>query len=64
MAERHSMAIPAEDRGLRLGTGLAFPMEHAHHRAAILQPPKPDIPPSPWIQERLAGRYLDREAAD
>jgi hypothetical protein len=64
MTERHSMAIPAEDRGLRLGTGLAFPMEHAHHRAAILQPPKPDIQPSPWIQERLAGRDLDREAAD
>jgi hypothetical protein len=64
MAERHSMPVPAEDRGLHLGTSPVFPLEHAHRRAAILQPPKPDIPPSPWIQERLAGRYLDREAAD
>jgi hypothetical protein len=64
MAERHSMAVPAEDRGLPLGTSPAFPLEHAHHRAAILQPPKPDIQPSAWIQERLAGRDLDREAAD
>jgi hypothetical protein len=64
MAERHSVAVPGEDRGLRLGTSLAFPLEHAHHRAAMLQPPKPDIQPSAWIQERLAGRDLDREAAD
>ena len=64
MAEGHSMAVPAEDRSLRLGSSPAFPLEHAHHRAAILQPPKPDIQPSLRIQERLAGRDLDREAAD
>jgi hypothetical protein len=57
------MAVPGGDRGLRLGASPAFP-EHAHHRAAILQPPKTDIQPSAWIQERLAGRDLDREAAD
>jgi hypothetical protein len=64
MAERNSMPVPAEDRSLRLGTSPAFPLEQAHHRAAILQPPKPDVQPSPWILERLAGRDLDREAAD
>ena len=64
MAERHSMPVPRQDCGLRFGISPAFPLEHAHHRAAILQPPKPEIPPSPWIQERLAGRDLDREAAD
>jgi hypothetical protein len=64
MAKRHSMPVPAEDRSLRLGTRPAFPLEHAHLRAAIVQSPKPEIPPSPWIQERLAGRELDREAAD
>jgi hypothetical protein len=64
MAERHSMPVPAEDRGLRLGTSPVFPLERAHHGAAILQPPKPDIPPSPRILGRLAGRDADREAAD
>jgi hypothetical protein len=63
MAERRSMAVPAEDRSLRLGSSPAFPLEHAHHRAAILQPPKPEIQPLLRIQERLAGRDLDREAA-
>jgi hypothetical protein len=41
MAERHGMHVPAKDCGLRLGTSLAFPLEHAHHRAAILQHPSP-----------------------
>jgi hypothetical protein len=64
MAERHSMPVPGQDGGLRFGIGPVLPLEHGHHRAAILQPPKPEILPSPWIQERLAGRDLDREAAD
>jgi hypothetical protein len=64
MAARHSMPVPAEDPGLRLGTSPVFPLEPAHRRAAILQPPKPEIPPSPWIQERLASRDRDREAAE
>jgi hypothetical protein len=64
MAERHNTPVPAEDCGLRFGTSLGFPLEQAHRRAAILQPPKPEIQPSPWVQERLAGRDLDREAAD
>ena len=34
----------------------------AHSRTAILQPPKPEIPVSPWILERLADRDLDHEA--
>ena len=31
---------------------------------AILQPPKPEIPPSPYILRRAADRDADREAAD
>ena len=31
---------------------------------AILQPPKPEIQPSPRILERAADRDLDREAAE
>jgi hypothetical protein len=64
MAARHSVPVPGRDCGLRFGISPVLPLEHAHHRAAILQPPRPEIPPSPWIQERLAGRDLDREAAE
>jgi hypothetical protein len=64
MARRHSTPVPAEDRSLCLGTSPVFPLEQPHHTAAILQPPKPEIPPSPWIQERLGGRDADREAGD
>jgi hypothetical protein len=61
MGERRSLTVPAEDPG-SVTSGLAFPLETAHRSAAILRPPKPEIPVSPWILERLAGRDLDREA--
>jgi conjugative relaxase-like TrwC/TraI family protein len=64
MVGRYSMPVPGQDCGLRFGISPVLPLEHAHHRAAILQPPKPEIPPSAWIQERLAGRDPDREAAE
>ena len=57
IAERQRLPVP-------VGTSPAFPLETAHRRTAILQPPKPEIPVSPWILERLADRDLDREAAD
>jgi hypothetical protein len=61
MAGRQSLPVAAEEPG-PAGASPAFPLETAHHRTAILQPPKPEIPVSPWILERLAGRDLDREA--
>jgi hypothetical protein len=63
MAGRQSALVPAENPG-PASTSPAFPLETAHRRTAILQPPKPEIPPSPWILERLAGRDLNHEAAD
>jgi hypothetical protein len=60
MAGRQSLPVLAEDPAHR-DAGPAFPLGTAHHRAAILQPPKPEIPVSPWVLERIAGRDLDRE---
>ena len=50
--------------GSSAGFGPAFPAWSAEARDAILQPPKPQIEPSPRILERVPGRDLDREAAD
>ena len=59
LAERHSTPVPAED------PGPDFPLTTAHDRTAILQPPKPEIPASPRILERLADRTsTTRPAAD
>jgi hypothetical protein len=33
-------------------------------RNAILQPPEPEIRPSPYVLERAAGHQADWEAAD
>ena len=57
MAERQNLTVTAEVLGAP-----AFPLAAAHSRTAILQPPKPEIPVSPWILERLADRDLDHEA--
>jgi conjugative relaxase-like TrwC/TraI family protein len=57
MAEHQSTPAPAS-------ASPAFPLEAARRRTAILQPPKPEIPVSPWVLERLAGRDLNYEAAD
>jgi hypothetical protein len=58
IAERQDLPVP----GASAVPSPAFPLATAHRRTAILQPPKPEIPPSPWILERLAGRDLDHEA--
>jgi hypothetical protein len=42
----------------------AFPLEPPRPRSAILQPPKPEIPPSPWILAQAAARDLEPEATD
>ena len=55
--------IPAEDPGCEY-QGPAFPAWQGTAKDAILQPPKPEIQPSPRILERVPGRELDREAAE
>jgi len=63
MTERQRLPVPAEGPNSP-GISAAVPLAAAHSRTAILQPPKPGIPVSPWILERLAGRDLNHEAAD
>jgi hypothetical protein len=62
LAERHSTAILAEDPVHDVSP--AFPLTTAQGRTAILQAPKPEIQPSSWVLEQVAGRALDLEAAD
>ena len=63
LAERQSLLIPAEDPDYE-DLGPAFPAWTGPDRDAILQPPKPQIQPSPRILERAADRDLDLEAAE
>jgi hypothetical protein len=63
LAERRSLLIPAQDPDHE-HLGQAFPAWHHADRDAILQPPKPQIQPSPQILERVADRALDMEAAE
>ena len=62
LTDRHRLTIPAEDPVHDISP--AFPLTSAQRRTAILQPPKPEIPPSSWVLERVADRDLDLEAAD
>ena len=63
LADRQSQMIPSgnPDYG---DLGLAFPAWTGRAREPILQPPKPEIPPSPQILERVIDRDADWEAAD
>ncbi|HET9967952.1 MAG TPA: MobF family relaxase [Streptosporangiaceae bacterium] len=63
LADRQSLAVPAEDPDYG-DLGQAFPSWPAPSRSPILQPPKPEIQPSPRVLERAADRSTDREAAD
>ena len=63
LADRQSLTIPAEDPDYG-DLGQAFPPWPGPARDAILQPPKPEIPPSPQVLQRAADRDADREAAD
>jgi len=60
LTKRHRVSIPAEYPVHDISP--TFPPTSAQRRTAILQPPKPEIPPSSWVLERAADR--DREAAD
>jgi hypothetical protein len=58
LAGRQAVKAPAEDPGYD-GLAPAFPARAAAAKDAILQPPKPEITPSPRVLERAAGRDLD-----
>jgi hypothetical protein len=61
LASRQSLMIPAEDPDFE-DLGPAFPAWPSPSRAAILQPPKPEIPATGRILEHIAGRDVDVEA--
>jgi hypothetical protein len=63
LADRQSQMIPSEDPDYG-DLGPAFPAWTGPGREPILQPPKPEIPPSPRILERAMDRDADWEAAD
>jgi hypothetical protein len=63
LAERQSMTVPSEDPDYG-DLGQAFPPWPGPARDAIVQPPKPEIRPSPQVLQRAADRDADPEAAD
>ena len=63
LADRQSLMIPSEDPGYG-NLGQAFPPWPRADTDAILQPPKPEIRPSPLVLERAADRDADWEAAE
>jgi len=63
LADRQSQMIPAEDPDYG-DLGPAFPAWTGRAEDALLQPPKPEIAPSPEILQRVMDRDADREAAD
>jgi hypothetical protein len=63
LADRQSQTVPSEDPGYG-DLGPAFPAWPSPRREPILQPPRPEIPPSPRILERALDRDTEWEAAD
>ena len=63
LADRQSQMIPSKDPDYG-DIGRAFPAWTGPGREPILLPPKPEIPPSPRILERVMDRDADWEAAD
>jgi hypothetical protein len=62
-ADRLSLTTPSKDPDYG-DLGQAFPPWPGPGNDAILQPPKPEILPSPQILQRAADRDADFEAAD
>ena len=62
LADRQSQAVPSEDPDYG-DLGPAFPAWTSPRKEPILQPPMPEIPPSPRILERMMDRDVDWEAA-
>jgi conjugative relaxase-like TrwC/TraI family protein len=63
LADRQSQRIPSGDPGYG-DLGPAFPAWTGPGQDAILQPPKPEIPPSPLVLQRAADRDAGYEAAE
>jgi conjugative relaxase-like TrwC/TraI family protein len=63
LADRQSLMIPSQDPDYG-DLGPAFPPWPGPGKDAILQPPKPEIKPSPQALQRVADRDADLEAAD
>jgi hypothetical protein len=63
LVDRQSQMIPSEDPDYGY-LGRAFPAWTGPGRESILRPPRPEIPPSPRILERVMDRDADWEAAD
>ena len=63
LADRQSVKMPSEDPDYG-DLGQAFPAGSGPLRAAILQPPKPKMTPSPRILQHAMDRDTDWEAAD
>ena len=63
LADRQSQAIPSQDPDYG-DLGPAFPDWTGAGREPILQPPKPEIPPSPMILQKVMDRDAGWEAAD
>ena len=63
LADRQSVKIPSEDPDYG-DLGQAFSAWSRPSRVAILQPPKPEMTPSPRILQRAMDRDVDWEAAD
>ena len=63
LADRQSQMIPSQDPDYG-DLGPAFPAWTGPGKDAILQPPKPEIPPSPQVLQRAADRDADYEAAE
>ena len=63
LADRESQMIRSEDPDYG-DLGPAFPAWASPPREPILQPPMPEIPPSPRVLERVMDRDADWEAAD
>lgn len=63
LANRLSMMIPSRDPDYS-DLGQAFPSWPSDGKGAILQPPRPEIPPSPRILERVIEHDADWEATD
>jgi hypothetical protein len=63
LANRLNLTIPSRDPDYG-DLGQAFPLWPGPGHDAILQPPKPEIRPSPHILQHAADRDADFEAAD
>ena len=63
LADRQDLKIPSEDPDYG-DLGQAFPAWTGARQDAILQPPKPEITPSPPILQRVMDRNADLEAAE